>query len=86
VTYLITYDLDKPGQAYHAIISALDKAGGVRILYSTWLLVSNENGGAVRDRYNAYLDTNDRIFVTSVDNWAYRNIMNQQEASRLLPP
>lgn len=84
--YLVTYDLDKPGQAYSPLISALEKAGAVRILFSAWLLSSTETGAQVRERYNKHLDSSDRIFVTTVSGWAFRNIMNQDAAKRLLPP
>ena len=84
--YLITYDLDRPGQNYHPVVTALQQAGGVRVLLSTWLIVSNEGAGQIRDRYRRHIDANDRLFVTDVNNWAYSNIMNPDAAKRLLPP
>lgn len=84
--YLITYDLDQPGQNYPAIIKALEAAGGVRILFSTWLIDTTENNSQVLDRYERHLDANDRIFVTAVTGWGYRNIMNEAAAKKILPP
>ncbi|HEY3114041.1 MAG TPA: hypothetical protein VGJ62_10180 [Gemmatimonadaceae bacterium] len=65
--YLLTYDLDKPGQNYPPLLAALSNAGAVRILLSTWLIQTTESSVQVRDRYLRYLDANDRLFVTAVN-------------------
>jgi hypothetical protein len=86
LTYLITYDLDKPGQNYTNLITALTSAGGVRILLSTWLVQSAETNVQLSERYQRHIDANDRLFITAVSSWAYFNIMNQEAAKRILPP
>lgn len=85
-TYLVSYDLNRPNgeNAYTNLISTLKADGAVKILYSEWLVRSNQSGGQVRDRYKAHMDENDGIFVTSVDNWAYSHIMNGAAAKPLL--
>jgi hypothetical protein len=85
MTYLLTYDLDKPGQNYTNLINALTSAGAVRILLSTWLVPTTESSVQIRDRYLRYLDANDRLFVTQVHMWAYSNVMNDLAAKRILP-
>jgi hypothetical protein len=86
-TYLVSYDLNRPNgeNAYPNLINALVRDGAVRILYSEWLVPSNQNGGAVRDRYLQHMDSNDGIFVTAVTDWAFANIQSQQAAQKLLP-
>lgn len=85
-TYLMTYDLDKPGQNYTGLIAALTSAGAVRILLSTWVIQTTESHAQVRDRYRRYIDANDRLFVTDVHLWAGWNLMNVDAAKRILPP
>ena len=87
-TYLVSYDLNREGgkeESYPELIAAIRRDGGVKILFSEWLVRSAGNGAAVRDRYRAHMDGNDRIFVTSVEDWAYSNIMNEQQARPMLP-
>lgn len=86
LTFLLTYDLNRPGQNYPGLTTALEQAGAVRILYSTWLVASNESALQLINRYQAHLDANDRVFACAVGNWAYNNIMNVGAATRLLPP
>jgi hypothetical protein len=86
MTYLLTYDLDRPGQNYAGLFAALTSAGGVRILLSTWLLNANETSEQVRDRYQRFFNPNDRVFVCHVDgNWTAANLISQGVALGLLP-
>ena len=86
MTYLITYDLQKPGQNYDALINSLNASGAVRIQLSTWVIRSDLNSGAVRDHFRQYLDANDRIFVGEMTiNWASWNMLNVEAAKRVLP-
>ena len=86
-TYLVTYDLHRPGQNYPGLIGELQRQRGVRILLSTWLVHS---GGSALQLINAlepHIDGSDRIFVSTVEgNWAFNNILNDEAAKRLLPP
>lgn len=84
MTYLITYDLSKPGQNYPGLIAALRNAGAVQILYSTWLVSTQQTNVQLRTALLSHMDANDRLFVTGVNQWAYSNIMHQTEAERIL--
>lgn len=86
-SYLLTYDLMRPGQQYTALTAALENAGAVRILYSTWVLRSQSNAAQVRDHFGQFVDGNDRVFVCELNsNWAGWNMLNVDAAKRVLPP
>jgi hypothetical protein len=70
----IAYDLNRPGQSYDALITALQKAGAKKILYSGWLIRTSYSPSAVRDWVRKFVDANDRVFVTEVANSAWYNI------------
>lgn len=85
-SYLLTYDLFRPGQNYPALITALTNAGAVRILQSTWVLRSQGTSGSLRDHFRQYMDANDSIFVCELNtNWAAFWKFNS-ESLRVLPP
>lgn len=73
-TYLVSYDLMKPGQSYDPLIRALEKAGAKKALYSAWFLRTSSSAVEVRDWLKALVDTNDRIFVTEATGWASYNL------------
>jgi hypothetical protein len=64
--YLVSYDLDKPGQDYSRLISEIERLGGVRVLYSEWLLRSNANAEQLRDHLWAFIDSNDMLLVVTL--------------------
>ncbi len=77
--YLISYDLDKPGQNYPKIITELESMGAQRVLYSQW--VANRTGTTsegLRNYLKQFIDTNDRLLVVALsDDWAsYRAMVD----------
>lgn len=64
--YLISYDLDKPGQDYSRLISELERLGGVKVLYSEWLLRSNASAEQLRNHLQAFIDSNDMLLVVAL--------------------
>lgn len=72
---LITYDLDKPGQNYDAVIKKLEGMGATRVLYSTWVLNAPTTPKAAGDAVAALMDDNDRILVSEIKNSAFFNLM-----------
>ena len=85
-TYLLTYDLvGRNENDYPPLLKALKADSAVRILLSTWLIATTEPIGTLLRRYMNHIDTNDRLFASRVDDWAYYNIMNEAAAKRLLP-
>jgi hypothetical protein len=63
-TYIISYDLDSPGQKYEAIANAIKSCGNwAKINLSVWAVVTNMTAVQVRDHLWRVMDANDRLFV-----------------------
>jgi CRISPR-associated endonuclease Cas2 len=77
MSYLICYDLDKPGQDYTDVIAALEKLGAQRIQYSVWLLYAQAlTPVQIRDHLAHFVDGNDRLLVVGLQNVAaWQNLM-----------
>ena len=74
--YLVSYDLDKPGQDYPDLIKRLEEFGAKRILYSEWFLSHTATAAQLRDDLLRFLDNNDRILVCELKNSAaWKNLM-----------
>lgn len=73
--YLISYDLDKPGQNYEGLITRLKQHGAFRVLFSQWALQTTWTAVQLRDDLKAYIDSNDRLLVTQVADWASYRLM-----------
>lgn len=72
MVYLITYDLNSPGQNYDDVIKAIkDTSTGAWCTYwkSSYLIKSNySTADSVFDVIKPYLDKNDRVLVIEVKN------------------
>lgn len=64
--YLISYDLDKPGQEYHPLIARLRELRAQKVLYSEWLLRSTSSAREIRDDLKRLIDGNDMLFVVAL--------------------
>lgn len=63
-TYLIGYDLDKPGQDYKDLIDKIKSFGTWwHCLDSTWLIKSSLSAKAIRDDLATIIDNNDKLLV-----------------------
>lgn len=76
-TYLITYDLLKPGQDYktlHHAICALDPLVW-HGLESVWILKSASSATQIRNYLLRFIDGNDRLLVIATSpQWASKNL------------
>ena len=74
--YVISYDLRKPGRDYDPLYDALEQEGAERILQSQWALKIGLPGQAkvLRAEFKRFIDNNDRLLVTEVDDWAGRKL------------
>ena len=74
--YLITYDLNKPGQNYSDLYDSIKGFGSWRHpLDSTWFVETTKNATQIRDALKGDLDSGDKLFVTKVDSsWASYNL------------
>jgi CRISPR/Cas system-associated endoribonuclease Cas2 len=65
-SYLISYDLDKPGQNYSGLIDRLKQLGAVKILYSEWVLRTTSTAVQLRDDLKRFIDANDMLLVVAL--------------------
>jgi hypothetical protein len=66
-TFLIGYDLDKPGQNYEGLAEKIKSLGPWwHYLDSTWLVKSDSDHVAIRDQLSSVLDSNDKLLVVNV--------------------
>jgi hypothetical protein len=80
IAYLISYDLDKPGQDYHRLITELVRLGAVRILYSEWFFKSTSSAVQIRDHLQRFTDANDMLLVVALTGeaaWTKLMVTNQ---------
>lgn len=74
MTYLISYDLNKPGKNYEDLYEAIKGASnGVwcKPLRSVYIIKSNLSVKSIYDRLATCLDTTDRVLVIEVTRNAY---------------
>lgn len=64
--YLISYDLDKPGQDYPRLITELERLGAVKVLYSEWMFRSTSSAKEIRDWLKSFIDSNDMLLVVAL--------------------
>ena len=63
-TYIISYDLNKPGQNYNDLYDAIKSFGTWwHHLDSTWLIVTTQTATQIRDKLTRHLDNNDCLLV-----------------------
>jgi hypothetical protein len=84
--YLVSYDLDKPGQDYTDLIDAIKQIGGVRTLYSEWFVATaTMSAKTIFEHLSAFVDANDRLLVVGLSGEAWwNNLMTSNEATRKL--
>ncbi len=83
--YLVSYDLDKPGQDYTDLIAAFRKAGAVKLLYSQWGLATSSTAVQIRDYLQQFIDANDRLLVVELSGQvAWYNVMIASDAFQKL--
>ncbi len=63
--YLITYDLNSPGQKYDCLYKAIDKAfpDGRKCLNNIFIIKSTKSSAEIRDYLSSCLDKNDKLLV-----------------------
>ena len=75
-TFMVGYDLGKPGRDYDGLIKYLKGFNTWwHHLDSTWLIVTDHSAKLVRDGAAAFLDSSDRLLVAQVSSpGAWRGI------------
>ena len=65
--YLVTYDLNRPGQNYDDLFEAIKAIGTWwHCLDSTWIVKSNLSAVQVRDSLSPQIDRNDSLLVVAL--------------------
>jgi len=68
--YMITYDLNKPGQNYDKLYEAIKKASHNNVwmhyLDSTWFIQTNLSTKQVFEQLEPHIDKNDNLLVMEV--------------------
>ena len=80
--FCISYDLLQPGRDYSPLIEAI-KAYSIwwHQTKSVWLIRTEHNISAkdIRDKLSTYIDSNDKLFVISVnEEWAARGFTKDE--------
>jgi hypothetical protein len=79
--YLISYDLDKPGQDYHRLIKELERLGATKVLFSEWLFNSTSTAVQIRDYLQGFVDANDMLLIVELTGVAaWTKLMINHEA------
>jgi len=80
-TYIVSYDLLKPGQNYERLYDAIKSyTRWARVNESLWAVVTTNTAVQIRDNLSKYIDANDRIFVVkSGVEAAWRNSICKSE-------
>lgn len=72
--YLITYDLNNPGQNYQKLIEAIDSLGSAKKLSSScWAVKTALCSRQIRNYLAYFLDCNDYLFVCPFGSYAAFN-------------
>lgn len=65
--YLITYDLNSPGQDYESLFEEIKSIGPwAKYMRSVWFVESSLGSTAIRDRLVKVIDDGDTLFVCRV--------------------
>lgn len=66
-SYMITYDLCKPGTDYDELIKSIKSYGTwAKINKSSWIVSTSETSVNIRNKLRAYTDSNDKLFVAKL--------------------
>lgn len=66
-TFLVSYDLSKPGRNYDDLFKLLRSfSNWAHVLDSVWFVCSNLSTAEVRDKIWAAMDSNDHLLVTNL--------------------
>jgi hypothetical protein len=67
-TYLISYDLNRPGQDYTSLTEAIKAVAGTwwHHLDSTWIIKHTGPATAIRDALSRHIGVNDELLVVKL--------------------
>jgi hypothetical protein len=66
-SYMIGYDLNRPGKNYPELIDAIKSIGAWwHYLDSTWVVKTDAGSSAIRDKLVPHIDHNDELLVVKL--------------------
>lgn len=68
--FIIDYDLNKDGQDYSKLISAIKDFNYHELCKSSWVIKSDLSAKEIRDILLKHIDNNDNLFVAEISHWA----------------
>ena len=78
---MISYDLIKLGKDYQVLYDELERLGAERVLLSQWAVNRTKTScGGLRDYLRKFIDSNDRLLVTELGEWAACNALTDLNA------
>jgi hypothetical protein len=75
--YNISYDLNRPGQNYESLFTAIKAISGVwaKPLLSTWLVATHLTADGIYNRLRPHIDNNDKLLITGcTPDWQGSNL------------
>ena len=69
MVYMVTYDLNTPGQKYEQVLAVLDfiaDGSAVSFWRSSYLIKTNLTPNQIMDKLQPYLDENDKVLIIEV--------------------
>lgn len=75
--YMITYDLNSPGQDYETLHETIQGFGAwAHYFTSVWFVYTNMNPIDMREKIQSVIDKNDTFFICSVND--YQGYANEE--------
>lgn len=68
--FFISYDLRKPGRDYGRLYNFLTVLGAKKVCESTYCFKSIKTASDLRDEFKQYVDANDGVVVTQIEDWS----------------
>jgi len=71
MTYLITYDLNKPNQNHSSLYEAIKSLGSwAHFMDSTWFVDTDYSSEQIRDELLKVMDSDDSLFITKISSYS----------------
>lgn len=75
--YLVTYDLNRPGQNYPELYDRIKQCGAAwHGMQNVWFVETDRSAAAIRDHVGPALDRGDKLFVSRVQEAAWQGFQD----------
>jgi hypothetical protein len=76
MTYLITYELFRPGQNYHSLFAAIRSVdfNAQHPMNHTWFVRTNLTAVQINNTIRQHVDYNDKLFICQVTEYSSTNM------------